>query len=211
MTNPGDAVPQCCHLSHTRPHLNNARGTPTVLPPPPSSRHASPRPHPVAFLRCCHAAITAPVQHFTAPCTFALLPTALGGRHWRQPLNRAALGPRALASWLFSVWPSLASSYWLYALAKSHDAQCRPRGTSPGGLSERARVSQPFPRLWRVSGPWTTPRRPAGEHHEHSGARNRPCGARRGIASFQRARIISISGVRRRGVPPALPARGRSP
>ena len=87
-----------------------------------------------------------------------------------------------------------------------------PRGTSPGGLSERARVSQPFPRLWRVSGPpWTTPRRPAGEHHEHSGARNRPCGARRGIASFQRARIISISGVRRRGVPPALPARGRSP
>ena len=59
------------------------------------------------------------------------------------------------------------------------------RAASPGGLSERARVSQPFCRLWRVSGPpWTTPRRPAGEHHEHSGARNRLCGARRGIASF---------------------------
>ena len=68
--------------------------------------------------------------------------------------------------------------------AKSHDALSRrpassdprfsigPRGTSPGGFSERAGVSQPFPRLWRVSGPpWTTPRRPAGEHHEHSGAR----------------------------------------
>ena len=81
--------------------------------------------------------------------------------------------------------------------AKSHDALSRrpassdprfsigPRGTSPGGFSERARVSQPFPRLWRVSGPpWTTPRRPAGEHHEHSGARNRPCGTRRGIANF---------------------------
>ena len=27
-----------------------------------------------------------------------------------------------------------------------------PRGTSPGGLSERARVSQPFSTLWRVRG-----------------------------------------------------------
>ena len=33
-------------------------------------------------------------------------------------------------------------------------------------------------------GPWTAPRRPAGEHHEHSGARNRPCSARRGIEHF---------------------------
>ena len=28
-------------------------------------------------------------------------------------------------------------------------------------------------------------RRPAGEHHEHSGARNRPCGARRGCKFFE--------------------------
>ena len=34
-----------------------------------------------------------------------------------------------------------------------------PHGTSPGGLSERARASQPFPTVWRVSGPpWTTPK-----------------------------------------------------
>ena len=80
--------------------------------------------------------------------------------------------------------------------AKRHDAQCRrPCFIGPSffhwaarDLARRllgTRISQPLPRLWRVSGPpWTTPRRPAGEHHEHSGARNRPCGARRGIASF---------------------------
>ena len=54
-----------------------------------------------------------------------------------------------------------------------------PRGTSPGGLSERARVSQPFPGYGGFH-----PKRPAGEHHEHSGARNRPCGARRCFANF---------------------------
>ena len=64
-----------------------------------------------------------------------------------------------------------------------------PRGTSPGGFSERARVSQPFPRRGRPQGG-----QPA-SIIEHSGARNRPCGARRGP---QRGRIISISGVRQR-------------
>ena len=50
------------------------------------------------------------------------------------------------------------------------------------------------------------PRKPAGEHHEHSGARNRPCGARRcfanlrvGFGSPQRAHHQHQRGVRWRG------------
>ena len=63
-----------------------------------------------------------------------------------------------------------------------------PCGTSPGGFSERAHAFRSHsPGNGGFRGRRGRPQgRPAGEHHEHSGARNRRCGTRRGIASGQR-------------------------